>query len=123
MAASPADKKLIIAASDDGVFRSEDQGESWKPVEGVKNIHSPSHVMFDRARPSRVWLCISHGDDKRMRGLFRSDDTGRTFTRLSEKSPSEMVQDPANPDLLYGLMGQRPVSSDDAGSTCPSSTI
>jgi photosystem II stability/assembly factor-like uncharacterized protein len=76
-----------------GLFRSEDWGQSWKPVEGINRheqrkywtgtgggdscIHS-IHVHPDDAR--RVFLCVGAG------GSYRSDDGGETWELFSHNA-------------------------------------
>ncbi len=71
--------------SDAGLFRSRDQGENWEPVEGLNEHPTRSawvpgagglcahSILFDRARPQRIWCGISAV------GVMRSDDGGETW--------------------------------------------
>ncbi len=115
LVSSPADTKLLLAAADEGVFRSGDFGETWEQVPGLADLFSPSDIVFDRSDAQRVWLCIP--GNAHTTGLFTSRDGGNSFTRLSDKSPSEIVQDPQDATILYGLMDRRPVRSRDLGNT------
>ncbi len=115
----PGDKNVMLAAADrQGVYRSVDGGLNWKH-HGPTNLWSPSALVFDEHNPQRVWLCVSGWKDQQNLelGLWRSDDQGQTWQKIAEQSPSEFLQDPQAPGTFYGLIGQRPVRSTDAGST------
>lgn len=117
---SPADEKLLLAGADEGIYRSTDFGETWSEVTGPKNLFSPSDIVFDRTNPNRVWLCVAGWGKERTMGLFVSEDAGQSFRKLADRSPSEIVQDPVDPNTLYGLFNQRPAkSSDGAASWTP----
>lgn len=75
-----------------GLFRSEDRGDSWAPVQTM-NEH-PDHpkwsmsgggdsclhsIEFDRRNPSRMFATVSTG------GGYRTDDDGKTWERFSDK--------------------------------------
>ncbi len=119
LVSSPRDPNVLLAAADrQGVYRSTDRGLTWAH-HGPTNLWYPSAVVFDPHHPERVWLCVNGWKDgsNRELGLWRSDDEGQTWTKLSEQSPSEFVQDPQAPGTFYGLIKQRPVRSMDEALT------
>ncbi len=91
-----------------GLYRSADGGESWTRLEGgglPDGIWGRAGVTISPADPDRVYAVIEAED----RGLYRSDDGGRTF-RLVNKSHAltqrawffmRMTPDPSNADVLY----------------------
>lgn len=125
LARSPQDPHVVLAASvEAGVWRSEDDGEMWEQC-GATGLY-PSHVCFSRFHPDRVWLCAPEhklwmraagGERLFEGGLHRSDDGGRTWRRISKRAPSEVLEDPAHPDLLYGILGGTVHVSRDGGAT------
>jgi photosystem II stability/assembly factor-like uncharacterized protein len=105
-----------------GLFVSDDDGESWRPVSGM-NDHPSRRAWFPGAgglcahvvlthpdRPAQIWCGISAV------GAFRSDDGGHTWEPRNEgvrcMSPDKefpgigycihgLAQDPDDPDTLY----------------------
>ena len=104
------------------LFRSDDEGDSWKINEGL-NTH-PTHsqwqpgagglclhsIVIDPSKPKRIYVGISAV------GVFKSEDGGKSWVPknknvradfLPEKYPEfgqcvhKLVMDPNNPDYLY----------------------
>jgi photosystem II stability/assembly factor-like uncharacterized protein len=73
-AVHPTNPKVMYAAMRQGIFRSENAGESWKPVDGgPKNVAA---VAINPKRPDEVYGVTADGD------LFRSADGGVRWTKL-----------------------------------------
>lgn len=117
---SPSNPAILLAASDDrGLFRSTDSGVTWSLVFG-QVTRPPSAIVFDQSIPGRVWFCVAGAVDpagQRLTGVWRSEDSGATWTHIAHRAPSEFVPDPEEPATLYGLIDQRPVRSRDGGAT------
>ena len=93
-----------------GLFRSEDWGQSWKPVEGINRhpfrqywtgtgggdscIHS---VHVDPRDPARIYLCVGAG------GSYESRDNGESWELFSHNA---MVTNPEAKKLLAQMAGQ-----------------
>ena len=104
LARNPNRPDELIAASDStGIFRSDDNGESWQPV-GLDGCYFSS-VLYDRAVPGRVYAsaprwgssdyekgAIVGKEKSRHAGLFRSDDGGRSWNQLLIYGPMDIVQ-------------------------------
>lgn len=107
-------RRMWIAISAAGVFRSEDGGTTWQPANnGLKNIIA----QFDPNVPiySDVGQCVHHlvhagGENDRLYaqthwGTYRSDDGADTWTEITEGLPSDfgmvMAAHPHNPDIAY----------------------
>lgn len=72
-AVSPADAKVMYAATRDGLFKSADAGETWEPVgKGLKNLAA---VAVNPKRPNEVYASSAEGV------VFRSTDGGKTWER------------------------------------------
>jgi photosystem II stability/assembly factor-like uncharacterized protein len=102
-------KRLHVAISTGGVYRSDDGGKSWQARnKGVSAEFLPDKYpefgqcvhKVDRhpSRPDRLFL-QNHG------GLFRSDDAGDTWNAIANGVPSDfgfpMAVHPHNPDTAY----------------------
>src|SRR5437660_344973 len=90
-----------------GLFKSTDGGDTWQPLtrglptEGVGRIG----VSISASRPARVYAIVDAKDG----GLYRSDDGGATFTKVSGDPRiwgrgwyfGKVTADPKNADLVY----------------------
>ena len=102
---------LFAGVSEAGLFRSDDRGESWRPVLGMNEhpsraawvpgagglgLHS---ILVDRQRPERMWVGISAA------GVFRSDDGGETWERKNDGVAGDTIEegDPGWEDLPTGV--------------------
>src|SRR3989338_9198001 len=110
---SPTSPKILYAATSRGLYRSDDGGGEWSRCYAGRAGESPvvRAVAVDSANADLVWIgtgqttegvqaaivhAIAHGLDPAERvwvvtakGLYRSDDQGRSWTRLVAESWSE----------------------------------
>ena len=106
-----ADGRLYAAISAAGAFRSDDDGESWTPInQGVAADFFPDNpfpevgqcvhkLLAHPGRPGRLW-------QQNHCGVYRSDDYGDSWERLEGNGlPSgfgfPIALDPADPDVAY----------------------
>ncbi len=72
-AVSPADPRVMYVAMRDGLFKSTDAGETWKPVgPGLQNLAA---VIVNPRKPNEVYASTADGV------IFRSSDGGMTWER------------------------------------------
>ena len=102
-------KRIHVAVSTGGVYRTEDGGETWQArnsgVQGVYGVDPNSEfgqcvhkVGRDAANPDVLYL-QNHG------GLYRSDDNGDSWTSIADGVPSDfgfpLVAHPSRPQTVY----------------------
>ena len=103
------EKRMLIAISTGGVYRTDDGGRSWQPRNnGVRAEFLPNKqpefgqcvhkVVHHPSQPERLFL-QNHW------GLYRSDDWGDSWTDIANGVPSDfgfaMVTHPHDPDTVY----------------------
>jgi len=107
--------RLVIGISAAGVFRSDDAGESWEPVnkgtaadflpEPYPDVGQCVHkVLVHPRQPDRLW-------QQNHCGVYRSDDRGTSWERLDGNGlPSgfgfPLMLDPRDPDTAYVIPEQ-----------------
>ena len=123
---SPVQKGLLWAGSDDGLVHvTKDGGEKWRDVTPT-DLPEWSLVEYIEASPHDAdvaYLCATRyrlGDKTPY--LFRTDDAGETWHRITDGLPSDdftrvLKPDPVRPGLLYaGTETRLFVSLDDGRS-------
>ena len=137
----PADPELVYVAAqgdrwkgtaDRGIYRSRDGGATWSLVlKGVNATSGASDLSMDPTNPRilyaafwdhqrQPWYVRSGGEGS---GLWKSNDGGDTWTRLSRGLPRLMGKvgvavSPANPDRVFAIVEAEAgglYRSDDAG--------
>ncbi len=70
----PTNPKVMYVAMRDGIFRSENAGQSWKPVDGgPKGVVA---VAVNPKKPDEMYAVTTDGD------VFLSADGGMRWSRL-----------------------------------------
>ncbi len=102
-------RRMYAAVSAGGVYRSEDAGDSWAPVNnGVRADylavqrpeagHCVHRLVLHPARPSRLYQ-QSHT------GTYRTDDGADSWIEITEGLPSDfgyaVAADPKDPDTVF----------------------
>ena len=96
----------------DGIYRSEDDGASWKNM-GLKKSHHISRIIVHPEDGNTIWVAAqgplwSKGDE---RGLYKSVDGGKTWKKTLGDDEwtgvTDILIDPRNPDRLYAATWQR----------------
>jgi photosystem II stability/assembly factor-like uncharacterized protein len=95
-----------------GLYRSADAGRTFTHA-GLADSHTIARIVVHPTNPDTVFVAASgHGwTENEMRGVFKTTDAGRTWTKILYKSPRtgaiDLVMDPSDPDTLYAAMWQR----------------
>jgi serine/threonine protein kinase len=110
-------KRLYVAISSGGVYRSDDGGQTWQSQNrGIRVVYMPEKypefgqcvhkIVMHPAKPDRLFL-QNHW------GLYRSDDSAANWQDIANGVPSDfgfaMVMHPHDPDCVYIV----PVESDE----------
>jgi photosystem II stability/assembly factor-like uncharacterized protein len=72
-AVNPTDPKVMYVAMRDGLFKSTDAGERWKPV--GKGLQNMAAVAVNPKRPEEVYAATTDGV------MYQSRDGGLTWER------------------------------------------
>ncbi len=96
----------------DGIYRSDDAGKTWKNL-GLKNSQHIARIAIDPRDSNVVYVAAqgplwSAGGD---RGLFKTSDGGRNWTKVLSISENtgvtDVAIDPRHPDTLIAAAYQR----------------
>ena len=136
---SLTDPDLVYAGVEDAaLFRSNDGGQTWQEVAGLRGHGSGSlwapgaggmclhTILLDERHPNRIFVAISSA------GAFRTDDNGKSWQPINRGLHSlyipnptaeighcvhRIAMHPARPDVLYMQKHWDVMRSDDAGDT------
>jgi hypothetical protein len=105
-------RRMLVAMSSGGVYRTEDGGESWQASNaGIKAYFMPDNqypefgqcvhkVAFHPAVPDQLFAQNHHG-------VYRSDDAGRSWQSIADGLPTDfgfaMVAHPHRPGVIYSF--------------------
>jgi photosystem II stability/assembly factor-like uncharacterized protein len=117
IAIDPSDPDVLYAAArPQGVLKSTDHGETWRPARrGLANT-SGYHIVIDPAHPKTLYLGTFGG------GIYKSLDGGDTWveanTGLGDTNIHALILNPRHPDhLLVSTSTGELFHSDDAGNS------
>ena len=100
----PEDPKHVLAATDDVLFRSEDEGESWRPL--VRGEGS----RLAWPEPDRLYLAAKDGT------VSVSEDGGDSFDEVGRVDGEPYTLDPVSGNELYMALSDGTIlHSDDGG--------
>lgn len=123
--------KFDSGSTEGGLFRSQDGGKSWKKIKGGLPTHT-GRIGIDlfAENPDIMYAVIESGqggtnsirdDRSKSGGLFRSEDGGNTWTRMSVRAPRafyfcKVRIHPKNDQKIY-MLGWEVEVSEDGGRT------
>jgi photosystem II stability/assembly factor-like uncharacterized protein len=94
-----------------GVWKSIDAGTTWKFV-GLPETHAIGRVIVDPKNPDIVFVAaLGHPfADSEERGIFRSQDGGKTWQKVLYKDAKsggiDLTFDPSNANIIYASLWQ-----------------
>ncbi len=96
----------------DGMYKSTDAGKTWTYI-GLRETQSIGRVIVHPRNPDVVWVAaVGHlyGPNEE-RGVFMTVDGGKTWTKTlyinQDSGATDLVIDPANPNLLFAATYER----------------
>ncbi len=122
LALAPSDPNVIYVGTGEasirsditygaGVYKSSDGGAHWR-ARGLADTRHIGKVLVDPTNPDVVLVAAlghAYGPNSE-RGVFRSTDGGRTWTKVLYKDPDtgaiDLAADPADPRIVYAALYQ-----------------
>ena len=95
-----------------GIYKSTDAGKTFTHM-GLADTQTISRILVHPTNPDIVYVAASGHEwtDNAIRGVFKTTDGGRNWTKVHYKSPRtgaiDLVMDPTDPNVLYAAMWQR----------------
>jgi photosystem II stability/assembly factor-like uncharacterized protein len=95
-----------------GIYKSTDGGRTFTHS-GLTDTQTIARIVVHPSNPDIVYVAATgHAwTDNEMRGVFKTTDGGRTWTKVFYRSPrtgaADLVMDPSDPNTLYAAMWQR----------------
>jgi hypothetical protein len=99
----PEDPALILAATDDQLFRSEDEGASWRPLQSGKGTR------LAWPAPDKLYRALADGT------VSVSSDRGERFEQVGKVDGEPYVLDPLGPEELNMALSDGTVLSTEDG--------
>ena len=93
----------------DGMYRSTDAGQTWTHL-GLDDARHIARIVVDPRDPDRVFVAaMGHASGPNpTRGVYRSNDGGKTWQRILFVGDStgaiDLSMDPSNPRIIYAAM-------------------
>jgi photosystem II stability/assembly factor-like uncharacterized protein len=92
-----------------GIYKTKNGGDKWELM-GLPESERISRILIDPVNPDIVYAAVLGAlwGDSENRGVYKTSDGGKTWTRLLYVNPStgcaDMVMDPDNSSVIYASM-------------------
>lgn len=99
-------RRIAIAISTGGCWRSDDRGATWAVGSGMRNVYMPPGQHFDPVVQDahRLVRCAAAPDEMWIQhhcGIFRSHDAGKTWREISEGFGFAVAVHPREPKTAW----------------------
>ena len=90
----------------DGLYKTTDEGDNWVKV-GLDSTEHIAKIVIDPKNSNNIYVAAPGAlwSDSKHRGLYKSTDAGKTFSKIlyiNEKAGcADVAVDPQNPDVVY----------------------
>ena len=123
IAVAPSDANVVYVGSGeglarpdlsvgDGVYKSTDAGKTWTHL-GLRDGQQIPMIVVDPRDANKLFVAVlghPYGPSAE-RGIYRSNDGGRTFEKVLSKDEntggSDLAFDPKNPDIVYACLWEQ----------------
>lgn len=117
--------QMVSGGKGSGLYKSIDGGTSWAKLgKGLPKEMGKMGISVSRANPARVFAVIESDTQKEKGGVFRSDDAGKSWERVSKDHRTvqrawyytEIFADPGDENTVY-VLNSPALKSIDGGKT------
>lgn len=100
--------RYFVAVASGGVWRTVNSGITWTPVFDNEASYSIGAIALDPKNPATVWVGTGENNSQRSvsygSGLYRSDDSGRSWRNVGLKTSEhigKILIDPKDSNIVY----------------------
>lgn len=123
VAVSPDKDYILTASASGGVWKTTDDGESWKPIFEKEISSSIGDIAIAPSNKDIIWVGTGEANIFRSShagcGIYKSTDQGQSFTHMgleNSNTISRIVVHPENPEIVFvGVSGNEWTPNEERG--------